>query len=245
MMGPHDELILAEQRLFAENYFNQFGIVTIRPNDGDQGNGLLQTGLWYCIMANVKGIKKVYADQIAKISEACKHASTPQFWRSPLKKNPDDTQKQDDYYGWLAALYFAGNSLANDFFQYAESVGWFINIQKPGNQEDWNYYFERFPGFRTFAKMCARSTNPALRISLVEHIEIALEVFWSAIHVDKSDACMRNYCLISVARRESILVRAVAPFWFSRVRKKYGKTGQSFAAYFQNEEHPLCIGDWG
>ena len=244
MMGPNDSVLLAEQEIFRRGYINQWGIVTIRPLDVDQGNGLLQTGLWYCIKASVGELKKVYCDQIESISRACKHASTPMFWRSPLKKNPDDTQKQDDYFGWLAALYFAKNPLANDFFQYAESVGWFLNIQKPGDKTDWNYYFERFPGFRVFAKMCARSTNPTLRISLGEQIEIALDIFWSAFHIDESDGCMRDYCLISVARRESLLAGLASLLWFHRVRKKYGTTGKAFADYFKDEAHPLCIGDW-
>lgn len=241
----HDAVLEAEQEIFRRRYINSFGIVTIRPDDGDQGNGLLQTGLFYCIKASVGELKKVYTDQIASISAACKHVDWPMFWRSPLKKNSDDTQKQDDYYGWLAALYYAHNPLANDFFEYAESVGWFINIQKPGDKTDWNYYFERFPGFRVFAKMCARSTNGKHRISLGEHIEIALDIFWSAFHIDDSDGCMRDYCLISVARRESILAAAVAPLWFYRVRKKYGTVGKAFSAYFQDGNHPLCMGDWG
>lgn len=231
--------------LLAE-YTNQHEIITIEKGGLiDQGNGLLQTGLYFCIVANAGFITKELRARYLRITAACKHHAWPILWRSPLKKNPDDSQAHDDYYGWLAAGYFCGAEFPQMFYEQAEKWGWFIDIQNPGSTAKLNKYFARFPGFRIFSKMCARATDRDLKITLTEHVTLAAVILWNSINVKKSDSCIRDYCLVSIAREESGLARLASVVWFLRVRKKYGITGQAFAEYFRDKAHPLCIGDWG
>lgn len=230
--------------LVIEGYMNLLGFVTIKPNDPeDQGNGLLQTGLFYVIKAVHGALTQVDKDTIDSITEQCRHDSVPMLWRSPLKKNHDDNQNWDDYTGWLAAMYFSGHKFPMEFLGWGLTHSWSFDIQNP---YCWNpdYYFERQIGFTTFAKMCARGFDPKVPITPLEHAMLALAILWSAFSIDKSDSCMKSYCRIAVARKESWACHLASLIWFWRVRKKYGITGQAFSAYFQSKAHPLTLGDW-
>ena len=236
-------MIKLAESMLADGFKNGESMVTVGKNaetiPGD-GNGLLQTGLWYCIKASVAPLTEMDCAAIAVISNRCKHKDFPIFWRSPYKINPDDNQEHDDYWGWLAALYHSKNELACEFYKKAESWSWFIDIQEPGDHTP-KYYFDRFPGFRIFAKASARNISP---LTPREILEVALVGFKKCYTLENSDALMRTYCFFSVLSRESRIMKAIGALWLQRVRKKYGTTGHAFAGYFQDEKHPLCIGDW-
>lgn len=252
-MSYADEVIACELQTL-QGFRNQDKIVTIEANaptiPGD-GNGLLQTGLWYCIKASLGSLPRGYIIEIEEILSACMHSAYPLFWRSPHKHNPGDTNKQDDYYGILAMCYHGKDDICLDFYRYSERMGWFINIESPGNApdklhniiHDANYYFDRFPGFRILAKAaCIPVGGP--RLTLREHLEAFLVAVACAWRAQGSDAAMRDYCWFSVLARESIPVALVSFFWLKRINKKHGSLGLSWVPYFKNPKHPLCGGNW-
>jgi hypothetical protein len=185
------------------------------------------------------------------IAAACQHEKFMMWWRSPHKRNADDNQKQDDYWGLLAAFYHVRSAFAHHFYVYAETTGWYIDIQRPyegshhaSRAYDIDYYFDRFPGFRIFVKMCSRPTAPHLVITWREHIEMFFVSLWKVFKMDTSDGCIRDYCFFSVVARESAICKPLAQWWEQRARKKYGSVGLSFSDYFKSLEHPLIEGDW-
>lgn len=216
------------------------GFVVVAPgSEVGGGNVLLHTGLFYVIKAQYGMLTEVDQDKILDLTERCMHTQAPLLWRSPYKQNPGDDQQHDDYYGWLAACYFAGNEYPEAFVDWMDRNAWIACIAVPG---DYNleYYFDRFFGFRAFAKMCARR-----KVTLREEIELALVIFWKGFRAKfKSDACMREFCAYSVARRESSLCRIASDFWRSRLEEKKGGIGQSFLGYFQGAAHPLTWINW-
>lgn len=228
-------------------YVNDSGIVTVLPNTPafpGEGNGLLQTGLAYCIAAGETGLTKEDKARIVRLTEACKHEFYPLLWRSPYKKNPGDNEQHDDYWGWLAACYHAGHYFPGDFYKFGEDHGWIIDVRDPRGSSDLNYYFGRFLGFVPFAKMARLAREPTVRLSVLEHLQVALAILIRAFDIDESDGCMRDFCLISVARKESFICKLASLLWYRRVRKKYGSVGAAFASYFQSENHPVTKGNW-
>lgn len=251
MLVSYNDTVLLCESMLADGFVNESGLVTIEQNAPDfpgDGNGLLQTGLWYCIKASLGPLKKAYTNQIEELLSKCMHANFPLFWRSPHKHNPGDTNKQDDYYGILAMCYHAKETIAADFYQYGERMGWFINIENPGVPpdilQDANYYFDRFPGFRILAKAAQLPVNPNSRLTLREHLEAFLVAVVAAYRANGSDAAMRDYCWFSVLARESTPVALVSYFWLKRIEKKYSYMGLAWAPYFKTPKHPLCVGNW-
>jgi hypothetical protein len=229
--------------MIGSGYFNADGFLTVKPNSPSvpgEGNGLLQTGLWYSIKARNGGLQDRDKDAIKRITSRCMHDSHPILWRSPHKKNPDDDQQHDDYWGWLAACYFAESDFPERFHQFCEDNQWMVDVQQPYHPRI-KYLFERFPGFKTFVKLCVHNRKP----TPMECIKFALLIcFWS-IKPNRSDSCMRSYCRIAVASDRSLLCRLVASIlWFKRVRKLWGSVGNSFAPYFKGNNHPITWYDW-
>lgn len=227
-------------------YVNSDGIVTVDQfalAKWGEGNGLLQTGLYYCIKANEGSFTEQDAIKILEITAACKRDGYPMVWRSPYKKNPDDNQNHDDYWGWLAACYFAKSRFPKEFYDFAESKGWLVDIQNP-EVPSHNYYFERYIGFKQFVKMATRGCYKAHAVSYLDALVVAGAIIYKSFGALASDSCMRTYCLVSVAQKESLLCMLAGMLWRWRVRKRYGTIGLSFAAYFRSPEHPLARGDW-
>ena len=239
------EITLTELEALRANlapYINASGIVTIEagaPASPGDGNGLMQTGLMYCILAQFAPLSKVDLDRVDLLGEACLSSKVPLLYRSPFKKNPDDDNNHDDYRGWLAACYHVGSAYPKAFLAYAEAHGWYIDVQQP-EQERLKYLFSRFIEFPAFARACAGA-----KAKLLDGLFLSLAILWgAAFDVSKSDSCIKEYCLITVARKSSTLARLASRVWFWRVRRRYGITGQAFAAYFKSRVHPLCVGDW-
>lgn len=243
------EIREVEALLREQSYINGDGFVTIdqrAPTIPGDGNGLLQTGLWYVIKAQYGALTQIDRDKIQDLTERCKSSYCEYLWRSPYKKNPDDNQNHDDYWGWLAACYFAGIPYPLYFLRAAIKNKWFVDVVNPKTDNP-KYFFGRFLDFPPFAKMCARGWDrEALESTLqvYDHIIMASSILWSAFHLGSSDSLMRDYCRVAIARKESQLCAMVSYLWFYKLRKKFGITGMAFQGYFKNAAHPLCMGDW-
>lgn len=236
---------MTSQELHADlninGYINPDGIITVSPHSDwkpGEGNGLLQTGLFYCIKYRHGLLTQVDMDRIDSITIQCSHAVYPILYRSPWKKNPDDQESADDYWGWLPACKAAKSIYPEKFLAFAERSDWIIDVQNP-DKPDPIFYFERFIGFTTMTKLCAGK-----RISPFESLQLALNILWASFNVDKSDSNIKTYCAIASANEESLLSTLAAIFWFKKIRNKYGYTGMAFANYFKDPNHPLCRGDW-
>lgn len=250
ILGGAMDVQTAQENLINDGYINANGFVTVEknaPHIPGEGNGLLQTGLWYVIKAQEGAFTQVDRDTVSLLTEACRQADTQFLYRSPYEKNSDDNQEHDDYWGWLAACYFAKSAYPFWFYQSAQIYKWFIDIQRPLFPRP-QYFFARFLGFVPFVKMTCRGSDLGKRwitsIQVWDHFQMALVIVLACFSIDQSDKCIRDYCRITVARKESWLCALIAPFWFKRIRKKYGITGMAFQGYFKTASHPLCMGDW-
>lgn len=206
-------------------FINRDGFVTIKPNaeniPGD-GNGWLQTGL-----AVACGAYPLNSTQLWIMLGRCRKSATcPLIWRSPYKRNPDDDQKCDDYWGALPL-----NELwAKEVLGWGEAYGWVFDTREIGGLE---YRFDRFWGFVPFLRLCA-----GRRISLWESVELAGSILLDAFSIANADGNMKAYCKLRVAEESSALSAAAAKIWRSRIKKRYGRIGASWAKYF-GEGHPL------
>lgn len=230
-----------EELLQRGGYINADGFITVIPNSPNvpgEGNGLLQTGLYYAILAQYGGYSEKDTATILNITLSCLHRDFQILWRSPWKKNKDDDEQHDDYRGWLAACYFSDNPFPKLFLEFAKEHNWVVDVQNP-DFPNIKYYFGRYIGFPSYVKMCARQ-----KLGFLDHITVAFMILSKCFKISKSDSCMKAYCEITVARKESKLCNLVSKLWFYLVRKKYKITGQAFAEYFQSPSHPLCLGDW-
>ena len=120
---------------------------------------------------------------------------------------------------------------------------WSFDIQRP-TEFNINYYFERMPGFVTFAKMCARGYDSTVIVTHKEKLELALSLLWKCFDVKDSDGCIKDYDIFSVARRESVLCSLVHLIWKFRIRKVYNTIGNSWSGYFKSLTHPMVMGNW-
>lgn len=216
-------------------YINSDGFVTIAPNAPavpGEGNGWLQTGL---ALATGKIPPAALEEGLIPLLSRCQKSSTltnpvPLIWRSPYKVNPGDETKQDDYYGAL----LISTTWAARLLDYLEANGWDFDISGKKRLE---YRFDRFPDFAPLVFMAAGKN-----ISLFDEVRLALTIVWDAFHVEQADANMRTYCKIYLAEKDSALCAIAANFWRSRIRKRYGTIGASWAGYF-GPGHPMNIFD--
>ncbi len=222
-------------------YFNRDGFLTVEKNahsDYGEGNGLLQTGLYYCIKEANGGLTDEDKAAIVRITHACEHNGYPILWRSPKKKNADDYQTHDDYWGWLAACFHANTTFPERFYAHAQRFGWIIDVQNPENGSP-RYYFERFVGLTQLTKMCAR-----IKLTYMDQLIVFGVIIWKAFNVKESDACMRSYCFMSVARKVSPIYRLASELWYYKIRKHWSGMGLAFLPYFKSAWHPITQQDW-
>ncbi len=236
---------LGLQSLYENGWANEDGFVCVdhcAPARPGEGNGLLQTGLALVIRAKNQGTG-IKADLLSDkwrweaMLSRCMRQPFCVLFRSPWKRNPDDNQDWDDYYGVLASCFHLSLPYPVAFLGHCKRFGWCVNVQEP---EKWTlkYWFARSPGFVGFAKICGGEAPTRLNWLGI----------WAAQFVScftlASDACMRNYCYNSVVAERSSISRRINKFWFKRVRARYGTVGAAFSGYFKGMEHPLTKGDW-
>tara|TARA_R110000868_G_scaffold242882_3_gene498477 strand:+ start:793 stop:1443 length:651 start_codon:yes stop_codon:yes gene_type:complete len=209
-----------------DKYIDQFGFVRIKPNDDNpwgDGNGLLQTGLAIaCGMLNPS-----YELQF-NLLLCRKDVWCPLIYRSPNKKNNDDNQGPDDYYG----AFLFGDILPGLVLEYAEAKNWHFDIQQPDKPRP-EYNFNRFPAFVPCLRIAAGK-----RLSLAETVVLFGSIVVDSFDLNKADGNMKAFCRIVLAERYSKLFTIAGALWRYQVRRKYKSIGRSWSDYFK-EGHPL------
>jgi hypothetical protein len=204
-------------------FVNADGFVTVQPNADaipGEGNGWLQTGL-----AVATG--QLTTDRIADMIWAChKGPQCPLVFRSPHKRNPDDSETADDYWGALPL----NQMWALEIYIYGCTHKWLMDVQEQGRLAFW---FGRFLGFAPFVKLCA-----GLPTNWLDRTILNTMIYLDSYFISHSDGNMIAFCRASAAaKRDPRFAKAFA-FWQKRVLAKYGTLGASWAAYF-GPGHPL------
>lgn len=212
-----------------EGYINKDGFVTIEPNAPTipgEGNGFLQTGLaWACGM---------YPEvPIERMIESCRESpEVPLIWRSPHKKNPDDNQAQDDYEGILPM----SQSWAREVLTYAEKNDWDFSMHDK-DDDAIEYRFDRFLSFPIFLRLCAGESLP-----FWDQVILSLTMLYSCFKISDADTNKKSFCALVKLRKSKVFMgKLVADLWISKVRKKYGTIGGSWAA--AKPGHPVNVYD--
>lgn len=212
------------------NYQNSDGFVTIDPNapaNPGEGNGFLQTGL--AIAANCLNFSPQYAQVM--LYDCQRSHECPLIYRSPHKKNADDNEAVDDYWGAFVLAYSTGNRIwPRKVLEFAEAFKWDFDLQ--GNRNP-KYRFDRYSAFAPLLRLCAGQ-----KLTIWEELILAGTIAWSIFKTDAADGNMKTFCQIYIAQRESGICKAVSRLWFRKIKKQYGTIGKSWAAYFVNG-HPL------
>lgn len=223
-------------------YINNNGLMKLYPNspgEGDPGDGntLLYNGVMMTYLAINGALTQLDIDQFLAGLKKCKHKLFPMYWRTPLKQNPDDDQKQDDYYGILASLFFSvEHFLAQEILSYGNSTGFVYNIRNPGKWE-FKYWFGRFVDFVGFMKICA-----ANKIDLGNYLLLCAVMIANAFNNKNPSGNVKAYLRAAVLKRAGMGGRVIVSIWEWRIRKKYDMIGQSFVGEFP-QGHPCTLID--
>jgi hypothetical protein len=207
-----------------EGYINADGFVTSKPNAETipgEGNGFLNTGLvWACGMYDEVPIQTMIAN--------CRESATvPLIWRSPHKKNPDDHQTQDDYDGALPM----SQIWALEVLIYAETHDWDFSLHEE-DEGDLEYRFDRFWHFAPFLYICAGRS-----LDIWSQVKLASYMLWNCFDIDNADPNKKAFCVMKKSYKEVVFGKMIFDLWISRVRKKYGTIGGSWAA--AHPGHPV------
>lgn len=214
-------------------YINCDGFVTVEPNAPampGEGNGWLQTGLaWACGLYDGG---PSYGDGTGDTMLAyCRKSDIcPLIYRSPHKRNADDNETCDDYWGALPMQSF----WAAEVLAWGRANGWMFDVQEKGGLE---YRFDRFPAFTPFLKLCAGE-----KLNIFDRARLALTIVWDAFNNGQADTNMAAYCRLHIAEFHCPLCRMAAKLWRSRIKQRYGTIGKSWSAYF-GPSHPLTLFD--
>ena len=109
---------------------NEYGFSCLKehPVKGEgylgDGNMILYTALFYCVLANLGAMTQVDSYAWQEALRQCKHEMFDMYWRTPIKKNKDDDQNHDDYWGILAASYHAfALHIPQGIYSYGDKFG--------------------------------------------------------------------------------------------------------------------------
>lgn len=198
-------------REWAVQYVDEWGFMTpqrLPPSNGAYvggGNVLLYTALYYTILAMRGAMTQADSDAWIRSLYLCRHKDVMMFWRSPLKKNADDNQEHDDYWGIIAANYHAGAEHINaGILTYAESSGWRFDIQHPGRGGSTRFWFARFLPFQQFLRLASGRT-----LGLPGTVTLYLAMLWRSYFNTSPSGAIRNFLIASVLRERSSLGRFI------------------------------------
>lgn len=209
-------------------YINSDGFVTDKSNAETipgEGNGWLQTGLAMATFPK-EYLAVVGKDKLVSMLADCRKSyECPLIYRSPHKKNADDTNAADDYWGALLIFKLIKYpSWANELYVWAKARNWHFDIQQPDSPRI-EYNFNRFVHFIPFLRQTIGEP-----LSLIESIGMAVGIVFDSFSIDEPDPNKKVFCKISLMEIDSIVCRLAGLFWRWRVRRKYGHIGACWAA---------------
>lgn len=229
-------------RALQADYIDSHGLVTVEPHSppNSTGNGILHLGLYLAELNEYGWLKTSDITQALDTLNACsvrvEGIRLPIFWRTPDKKNADDSNAHDDYLGVaITGLHPHGISLCDALVDYAKRYYWCFNNQSPGTFRLKFWHGWRLP-WRAHLKIATTDG-----IGLMEELSLAISILLHFPQERRSDACIHTWLSIHLSRRKSPLCRLAGKVWERRTRKKFGSIGNSFTGYFKSAIHPLCL----
>lgn len=220
------------QRDELKPYLNGDGFLTVQANADTvpgEGNGWLQTGTAICLIGYDEYPYPL--DTVALINACSNAAAYPLIYRSPHKKNPDDNETCDDYWGALALIKLKDRTeWPKSLLRYGAANDWYFDVN---HSRALRYRFDRFPAFVPCLRICAGE-----ELSLFSKIILGLTILWDAYHIDAADGNMRSLCKIAIAEGQGRFIDACSNLWRRRIIAKYGTVAKSFEEYF-GKGHPI------
>ena len=216
-------------------YINEDGFITTKPNANPkpgEGNGWMQTGLMLACFPN-EYFQFVTASKLQSTITRSIRDDNWLLWRSPYKKNPDDNENFDDYWGYLyiCKLLWRHGSIA--LLSYGIQYNWCFDVQRPGKWS-WRYWFGRFPQFAPFVRLCAFDEKPGFIDSAI----FITSIFFDAMFIGSDSGNMKACIRVMALKGKDPAIDRACNFWISRIKKRYGKIGKSFVGYL-DATHPL------
>jgi hypothetical protein len=205
-------------------YINKDGFITAKFNAETvpgEGNGFLNTGL-----AVACGLIEPPKDLITKcrVSDA-----NPQIWRSPWKKNEDDEQENDDYWGAL----LLDKDWALDLYLWARLNNWFFDIHGKGRIRFWFGIHLHFP---PFVKLCTET----IELNWLDRAILFCSTILDAFSIADADGNKKAFCRISKIKKLGGACSWACQLWEKRVIARYGSIGGSWAASLE-AGHPVSM----
>lgn len=193
------------------------GLVLHKPCEGtrgESGNGLLYTGLFYCLLAKYEGIELADAMRSEDVILRCRKLDGT-YCRTPAQ--PETSTAFDDYVGIAACA----KRLSMPDVAYN-----IVNAYKPPIPQ----CFWMVP----FLKVCAGKS-----LSFIERIRLAAAITDDAIRGNPNGHLLMFLVTEAVAGSSTAIDRAV-DFWRKKMRSHYGPIGNMFFDYFDYKSHPFC-----
>lgn len=214
--------------IITPEYVNTDGFVTIKPGAPafpGEGNGWLQLGL--ALLVDGGGGEALHA-RVPRMLERCrKNSVCPLIWRSPWKKNADDHETCDDYWGAL----LLDHEWAKQVREWGIATGGVYDIRE--QDSGLTYRFGRFPAFTPFLKVCAGE-----KLSLWDYFLVTIALLWDTLFTGSASGNMIAFCRARVFELDSGFGALLARLWYWRIKQRYGSLGASWAGYF-GPDHPL------
>lgn len=162
--------------------------------------------------------------EVTSMFNACrKSKDIPLFYRAPNKRNPDDTEKADDYWAMFLLLAKYDPFIAKEVLNWAEINDWTFNVQDPESKNP-EYRFDRFLGFAPLLRLAAGE-----KLALFDSIQLMAALALDCLDISKSDGNMKALCRMALAERSHPVYYTLATLWRYRIKKKYqGRIALSF-----------------
>lgn len=222
----------------------QYGLVTVSRN-GDEfhsigmGNGVMNTGLYYLILAQ-HGVKE--PAPFERTMKACEASSSGFPIPALIKRHPlkPEHQSHDDYIGFMAACAYLDEMRAMEVVRYGKKFSFVYDVERPFTNLLLDKSHDRFPGLVAYYKMCSNET-----ISIWELAVFCLRLSWMIITLNSDgDTPIHSYCFASVFKyRYPILGRFFFSMWVNQAKRKFGSIAKAFAPYY-GESHPFAKMDY-
>lgn len=212
------------------DYVNSDGFVCANKEELEDfygpGNGWLHTGMAVAIGK--------YSAPFLKMYLACKREPWPLFYRSPQRKNADDQEAADDWWGFFVLLRccYSGSNIAKSLLDWGNIHNWVFDVSD-NQSTDIRFRFDRFISFIPILRIIAGE-----KLSFTDSIACIATIIWDAFHIDDADGNGKAFCRIYVFQSYGYIFPLVSNIWFVRVKKKYGSVEKSWAAALCNG-HPL------
>ena len=210
-----------------EGWLSKDGFVNPRRDTPDvpgHGNAWLETGLAYAC-----GMYDLSPAKATDMYLACTTSgSFPLFFRTPYKKNLDDSEEADDYWGFFALPIDLAYRVT--IYNYLRGDGWNGDVHKQGA---FRYYFNRFLPLPCYVSMRSGGS-----FTVLDNLILSAACLWSSFGISDADSNKKAFLMGHELSVRSKLGKWAFSIWCKRIRKRYGTIGKSWAASYE-EGHPL------